>query len=351
MHQASSIGTFPLLWDALSEWVTPATRAVCRAGRAAVAATVQSGKQSDSVDTTTEATEESTPRDTGDGNFQARRAGAVAEAVEAEARRHARCGRGGGGVRSDRRDGGEDVGVTVTGALRHSGVSAMVNMHLAHAERALRAAAGGGGAYREGHSRTFVWSDKKASPEVKLLAARYGQWVEAGTLRTGASLAPGSRLETAAQPRQSETSADDDITAPGSKQRGADSSLAIGDSELVEGGRKVVRRGGGGMEAGERGNGGGPEIRRAVATVLDTFDAARAAGAANLSIAQWKVLPLIILTALRLGGNCCPSADGVLTLQVEEKAAGTDACLIMCGAEVAFSDREFEMLVELLLDD
>ena len=84
--------------------------------------------------------------------------------------------------------------------------------------------------------------------------------------------------------------------------------------------------------------------------MIDTFEGARAAEAANLSIAQWKVVPVVLLAALGLVGSGSGGVDDTGALVPDGVGAiGAEACVQLCGTEAALSSREFEMLMEMLL--
>lgn len=370
VHQASSIGAFPLLWDALSEWVTPATRAVCRAGRAAAAA-ASTTTAKENITTTPADADATGSKDrevVGDITVEVRTAIAVAEAIEGEARRHARRGSAAGKMVGRAPD-----DITVTGALRHSSISAMVNVHLSHAERALRAAVGRTGGeglragpgvrgsiqqrnrVREADFRTFVWSDEKmeASPEMAYMKPRAGRWVEADVR------SPAAAAAAAAEPRKWEQSlAETSSVAMDTKRDGDEkgrtgtASHFLGETNVWNGTEVGAKGAGGRGREGREGcpvaAAGGAACRRAVAAVIDTFEGARAAEAANLSIAQWKVVPVVLLAALGLGGSGGGCGSGAL-VSASEGATGAEACVQLCGPEAALSSREFEMLIEMLL--
>lgn len=268
-------------------------------------------------------------------DFQARKAGAVAEAIELQVLRQYRSSRH-EGVRSavgtgSTGGGGSGGGPTVTGALRHSGVSAMVNMHLAQAERALRvttvAAARGSTSAR---FQKWRWSE---TADVARRGARPGGWVEEdGTqgAETGLEAATTAKLR--------------NDSAGGTESGGG----AAATRDDGKGGEGLVAE-----------SGGGGAGRRVVAAVIDTLDAGRASAAANLSIAQWKVVPLVLLTALGLGGGGGGGGasggvrDGGGNCEVGqgEAEAGAEACAHLCGPEAVLTAREFEMLVDVLLEE
>lgn len=326
--QASSIAAFALLWSSLSEWATPETRAVCRAGRAAAAAAGTDAASTENDNGIAVGVSPQPARTTPvpphgvPANLQARKAGAVAEAAVSQVRRQSRHGVVGSavGTGSTGGGGGGGGGPTVTGALRHSGVSAMVNMHLAQAERALRAPTDAASGSTAGFQK-WLWSDTadEARP-----GARPGGWVEEGTPRAG-----------------NETG----LEAPSTGKIGSDS------AEAAKSGGAATKYGGKGQGLVAE-PGGGAEGRRAVAAVIDTLDAGRASAAANLSIAQWKVIPLVLLTALGLGGGAGGASGGSSKVVGQEEAeAGAGACARLCGPEAILTAREFEMLVEVLLEE
>eukprot|EP00903_Cladosiphon_okamuranus_P014819 g13724.t1 len=450
---AASIAPSALLWSALSEWATAETRAVCRAGRSA-AAKVQAAAAAAAAAAAPEAmpavtAENGGGKDVGSSSsnnnnsssghdhnqdrrgsvpadFQARKAGAVAEAIETEARRHARRDRGRvkNGGKFDKEagsnshvsggdDGGRGEGPTLTGALRHSGVSAMVNMHLLQAERALRTAAattttgGGGGGRRRlpgaiggndtaGSRTNWVWSDKAAKARQGARGPR--GWVEEEEAAAMAALAaaaepigpvaatkqdtnnnngnvavaaapppPLAAQETATEATRGRTEGagkkkgrgaeeNEDLTVPPVPAAAA-TAAAVTDPVPV----------------------GGAGCRRAVAALIDTLDVRSASAVAALSIAQWKVVSLVLLTAVGLGAGAvgqgagdtagggvgagagagawaggdvsgCGEA-GVGAVGSEEAAGGAEACVRLCGPEMSLSASEFRILVEVMLDE
>lgn len=379
-------------------------------------------------------------------NLMARKAGAVAEAVQEEADAHRRSrqrlsnasidgrknsrgsgvgGNGGGGGGG----GGAGSGPTLTGALRHSGVSAMVNMHLTQAERALRATptaataaaatttvtavasataggnitkggGGGGGRTQAGMSAAsskWVWSEH--APDAR--PGRRGGWVEeekgegklgeppaatASAAVTGKeATAQGGGDSPAADAAAATPTATAAVTAAsapvaelGERSKSGPRGAGNVEKEAAEG----QGRGRGGENGGEAEGGGGAECRRAVSAVIDTLDAGRASAAANLSIAQWKVVPLVLMTALGLGGSdngvdnssssggissgsgngsssgnnsdstsgSCGSLEEEEGIGEEEAARGAAACVQVRGPGVAaVSAREFKMLADVLL--
>lgn len=412
MYQASSIAPSALLWSALSEWVTTETRAVCRAGRSA-AARIQAAVAAPTPATTTENDEGKDAAGSSNNSssachqhrgsipadFQARRAGAVVEAIETEARRHARHGRGRtkkensdkeAGSKGSRGDGGNgggscSEGPTLTGALRHSGVSTMVNMHLSQAERALRTAssttatggsAGGsdsgrrglhraGGGDNSAGSRTkWVWSDTAA--KARQGARVPGGWVEEEALATMAAAA----VPLVATTKEDNTN--DDVSARAAATMAAAAPAAEDTIEATRGRLEAAERYRAEKEvedlaaaAAEPVPVGGAGCRRAVAALIDTLDAGSASAAASLSIAQWKVVSLVLLTAVGLGagavgqgadGAAGGAGDGVSScgeagvVGSEEAAGGAEACVRLCGPEMSLSASEFRILLEVLLD-
>lgn len=370
-RQASSIGAFPLLWDALSEWVTPATRAVCRAGRAAAAAASTTTTKED-ISTSPPGADAAGSKDRvviGDSSVEVQTAIAVAEAIEGEARRHAWRGNTAGKVVGRTPD-----DVTVTGALRHSSISAMVNVHLSQAERALRAAVGrvrgegfvgGAGARgpiqqrnraREADFRTFVWSDEKveASPDVAYMKPRGGRWVEANVTSPSAAAPAAGPRKLEQSTAETSSVAEDTEQERDKRGRTTTAGRSLGETnvgnDVKVGAEGAEGRGTNGREGRSVAAAGGAACRRAVAAVIDTFEGARAAEAANLSIAQWKVVPVVLLAALGLGGSGggCGDHTGAL-VQKGEGSMGAEACVQLGGPEAAISSREFEMLIEMLL--
>lgn len=217
--------------------------------------------------------------------------------------------------------GDESPGPTVTGALRHSGLSTMVKMHLGRAERLLltgmtHAALKEGSITRGSSTKTWTWS-QEADLEERRRSGRgrpgWG-WVEV------------------------------------SEEKGLD---GVGKDDIVpsrrarpgEGVRERREERGAGESFASAETSGSAECRRALSAIIETMDAGRASAAANLSIAQWKVVPLVLLTALGLGGS--GSGDKGF---VEEALRGAEACARLCDAEVMISAREFEMLMEVLLE-
>ena len=322
-------------------------------------------------------------------DLEARRAGAVAEAIESEARRHARHGRG-SITKPGKEAGSSGNGPTLTGALRHSGVSAMVNMHLSQAERALRTAAvgnnngggGGNGGWRglpraagEGGggnnagSRTkWVWSDR--ADKARQGARVPGGWVEEdeaaavaaaavplvaknqAAANNGNVVAPSAApaaVAAAAQDASAEATRD---TAEAAEHRSAEKENKDRTPAAV-------------VAASEPVPVGGAECRRAVAALIDTLDAESASAAANLSIAQWKVVSLVLLTAAGLGagaigqgagdtadGSACGGAGAeAAVVGGEEAGGGAKACVRLCGPELSLSESEFRILVEVMLDE
>lgn len=314
------------------------TRALCRAGRAA-SAKAMAGKDGGPK----EACLPQPPRDGGttpsgsgrDSDLLARKAGAVAEAIENVARRHAR------GVGADMGTvtrAGSDNSVTLTSALRSSGVSTMINMHLALAERALSANKGTvEGSKESGHSlgkpQTWVWS--QAAPAGKLKGTRAGTWVAKGA------------------------AADGEEASAGTAGVGVEPSSSAGLGEHEAAVLHVPPQ----RAAGDRYKGAGPvesagaECRRAVAAVIESFDAGRVSGAAQLSIGQWKVVTVVLLTAIGLGGGEVESCGelkgggGGVPVRPDETSWGAEACRHLCGKETLVSQREFHLLVEVLLEE
>ncbi|CAN0281853.1 unnamed protein product, partial [Ectocarpus sp. 13 AM-2016] len=459
---ASSIAPFALLWSALSEWVSPDTRAVCRAGRAAAAAAAATavasplssagkaktsgvnGRSSSEIgDVAAEPAGppatmaakcsdvwEQSPRigsshrSSGSpghlgfvpADFQARKAGAVAEAIEAEMSRHAKRNRDrrkanpddspmkGTGV-SSARGGGATVGEgpTLTGALRHTGVSTMVNMHLAPAERALIAAAttlhvrgggGGGGGGGDGDGRSgilqtsgqhnnvgsrkkWVWSDTATG--ARQGARVPGGWVEEeGATTAAAAAAAAEAVPLKAPPaggggKAKEETAGDDVpavvTASGTETtaRGkhADAETNQRESSPITVAGRQTRNAPAAAAAAEGKHvaGGGAECRRAVSAVIDTLDVANgsasSATAADLSIAQWKVVSVVLLTAVGLGAGAIGGGGGgdgeggaaAPGVTGEEAEVAAEACARLCGAEMGVSAREFRILVDVMLEE
>lgn len=309
-HQASSIQSFALLWNALSDWTTPETRAVCHAGRAAAKAIapVLNGIERPSLSLLSLE------------QLRARQASAVAAAAESEAHRCLRRGTAGASV--DAAAGDDSPGPTVTGALRHSGLSTMVKMHLGRAERLLLAgmmhAALKEGKITGGPStRTWTWSQDADLDERR---------------RSGRGRPGGGWVE---------VTEENVLDGGGSKDEMVPSRRAL----PGEGGRERREERGAGERFVSAEPCGSAECRRALSAIIETMDAGRASAAANLSIAQWKVVPLVLLTAVGLGGG---GDKGFV--EKEEAVRGAEACAQLCDAEVMISAREFEMLVEVLLE-
>lgn len=244
----------------------------------------------------------------GTANLQARRAGVVAEAIEVVAYGHPREERRGQDAKAITDE--SDDSVTVTSAMRHNGVSTMVNMYLAQAERALRVAEGGTTSKASGdESQAWLWAADGSEAKRR---ARSGAWVtETRETSLNASDTRGGR-------------------APCSGEQ-----------------RPVVTES------------GGAQTRRAIAAVVDTFDAAPSTGAPELSITQWKVVCVVLLTAIGLGG-CGPIAAAsvhrqkhgeVSRVESVEAKSGAEACTRLCGDVSVVSEREFQLLVEVLLDE
>lgn len=274
----------------------------------------------------------------------ARKAGAVAEAIEAEARRLARHAKAKNAAGSSNSTGGGE-GPTVSGALRHSGVSAMVNMHLAQAERTLRFTAS-----------SCVAGDERRVHAGGHAAPRKSVWSEAAAeIRPGAG--PGVGVENEEHKAVASTATVlGKTTALWGSQADASARAAERASAWINSAPAYRDKEGHAADPG-----GGAECRRAVAAVIDTFDAGSASAAAKLSIAQWKVIPLVLLTALGLGGRGSGGYDSTAKsgyggrlggglVDKEEVAGGAEACARLCGSESVVSAREFEMLVEVLLD-
>ncbi|CAM9872933.1 unnamed protein product [Ectocarpus fasciculatus] len=427
---ASSIAPFALLWSALSEWVSPETRAVCRAGRAAAAAAAAAITAASCCDVTEEGegidssnNSSASPGHIGPvpADFHARKAGAVAEAIEAEMSRHAKRNRdrqnangkpNKGTGDSSARDGAAAIGegptLTGEGALRHTGVSTMVNMHLAQAERALIAAAttfhargSGGGGDGDGRSgilqtseqhssnvgsrKKWVWSDTAAG--ARQGARVPGGWVEEGTTTTAAAVAaeavplkgpPAGGVRKA----QEEGNGDDAPAVATAAGTGTTARREHADAETNQSGSSAVAVEGrhtreeapaaepsaAAVAAAAAGHiaGGGAECRRAVAAVIDTLNVAggstSSATAADLSIAQWKVVAVVLLTAVGLGvgviggggssggggGEGGVAAPGVTGGEAEGAA---EACARLCGPEMSVSAREFRILVDAMLEE
>ena len=362
--------------------------------------------------------------------FQARKAAAVTEAIETGARRHAR--RDGGLSKNGKPDkeagtsngsrgdgGGHGEGPTLTGALRHSGVSAMVNMHLSQAERALRTATAtiatggggeggprglpeaGGGDKNAGSHTKWVWSDTAA--KARQGARVPGGWVEeegaatlaaaAVPLGVAAAAAATAKLDAnnngnvTATPPAAQDAFTTEATAQGRDEAGTKGGRAENANEDVSAPAPAPPPAPAAVgpaaataapaPAAEPVPVGGAGCRRAVAALLDTLDAGSASAAADLSIAQWKVVSVVLLTAVGLGagavgqgagdgdsGGAAPGAGagagvggdvnaygeaGVVGR--EEAAGGAEACLRLCGPEMSLSASEFRILVEVLLLD
>lgn len=243
----------------------------------------------------------------GTPNLQARRAGVVAEAIEVVAYGHPREERRGEDAKAIADE--SDDSVPVTSAMRHNGVSTMVNMYLPQAERALRVAEGGTTSKASGDgSQAWLWA--AGGSEAKR-GTRSGAWV--------------TEIREASM-----------------------------DASVTRGGRAPCS----GEQRPVAAESGGAQTRRAIAAVVDTFDAAPFTGAPELSINQWKVVCVVLLTAIGLGG-CDPKAasvhhpdhgEGSLVGSVEAKS-GAEACTRLCGDVSVISEREFQLLVEVLLDE
>lgn len=319
---------------------------------------------------------------------QARKAGAVAEAIEAEARRHARHDGGRAWKGESDKEAGE--GPTLTGALRHSGVSAMVNMHLSQAERALRTAAAaaatitgsgsdggrrwprraGGGDNNTGSRTKWVWSHTAA--KARQGARVPGGWVEEDDDDAAAPLVAAPAKEDAAESgnapaRAAGAAAGAAAPAPAAEDA---TEAAQGTTEAAE--RRRAEKSADDLAAAAAAAAatepvpvGGAECRRAVAALIDTLDAGSAGAAADLSIAQWKVVSLVLLTAAGLGagavgqgtGDTAGGAGGDAsahgeagTVGGDEAAGGAEACVRLCGPEMSLSTSEFRILVEVMLD-
>ncbi|CAM9152023.1 unnamed protein product [Ectocarpus sp. 4 AP-2014] len=458
---ASSIAPFALLWSALSEWVSPETRAVCRAGRAAAAAAAAAlavasplpsaakaktsglngrssseigdiaaepagspaitaascfdvSEQSPRIDSSHSSSASPGHLGSVPADFQARKAGAVAEAIEAEMSRHAKRDRDRrkanpndspikGTGDSSARGGGATVGEgpTLTGALRHTGVSTMVNMHLAPAERALIAAAttlhvrGGGGGGGDGDGRSgilqksgqhnnvgsrkkWVWSDTATG--ARQGARMPGGWVEEEGATTAAAAVAAEAVPLKAPPAggggkaKKETTGDDipavaTASGTGKTARGkhADAETNPRESPAITVAGRQTRKAPAAepaaAAAGEHVAGGGAECRRAVSAVIDTLKvaagSASSATAADLSIAQWKVVSVVLLTAVGLGAGAIGGGGGgdgeggaaAPAVTGEEAEVAAEACARLCGAEMGVSAREFRILVDVMLEE
>lgn len=401
--------------------MTAETRAVCRAGRSAaakvqaaaataaampaIAAESGEGKDvnSSSSSTTTSTSGNSSSDSSGvdqqrrrcslPPGFEARRAGAVAEAIETEARRHARHGRG-SITKPGKEAGSSGNGPTLTGALRHSGVSAMVNMHLSQAERALRTAAAGnngggggnggwrglpraagegGGGNNAGSRTKWVWSD--TADKARQGARVPGGWVEedeAAAVAAAAVAAAAVPLVAKKQAAANNGNVVAPSAAPAAVAAAAQDASAEATRDTAEAAEhrraekeNKDRTPAAVVAASEPVPVGGAGCRRAVAALIDTLDAESASAAANLSIAQWKVVSLVLLTAAGLGagavgqgagdtadGSACGGAGAeAAVVGSEEAAGGAKACVRLCGPELSLSESEFRILVEVMLDE
>lgn len=327
------MGAFAVLWSAIAEWASPATCAVCRAGRAAAAAArakmledrnyMASGSACPDGDGTAEKFTTPTPGD--DRQKPEALAGAVAAAAEREARVSAPIYYSGrdpkAGVNEHTLLKASDS--TSTDSLRHSGLSAMVNRHLGQAAAALEAAAADATTEGKLHTHHSPWRlDSPSSSQVWVWSADRegkrpgngagGQWLEVGRM--------GNRSGSGTTDLQN---ADD--RAAGTRGTSAEA--------------------------------GGAEHRRAIAAVVDTFHAERSSAAVDLSIAQWKALTMVMLATLGLAGLSIESGhrtregEGLSGPFAEEGVVGAQACSALCGPEVNLSAREFELLCEALCPD
>lgn len=269
--------------------------------------------------------------------LHARRAGAVAEAIESVAHRYAREGHG---TRGSVIGNPTAHSVTVTGALRHSGVSTMVNMHLAQAASAIRAGEGinrqaVGQAPADEKSKVFTWSQGSSQGKRGL---RSGAWVKNAEDSSRQMAAALVTAEIQAEPSQAKLGVRDEAAVQTARQSRRWTSDGIKEALVA-------------VEP------AGAECRRAVAALIDTFDAGRASGAAELSIAQWKIVTVVLMTAIGLGGGGEALRDenggrnDPLRIGPDEAKAGAEACLRLCGVEVPVSEREFHLLVEALLEE
>lgn len=247
----------------------------------------------------------------------------MAAAVEAEAHRCLRRGTAGASV--DAAAGDDSPGPTVTGALRHSGLSTMVKMHLGRAERLLlkemmHAVVEEGRITGGPSTKTWTWCEEADLDERRRSGRGRpgGVWVE---VTEGKVVDDGGK--------------DDVVPLRGARPG--------------KGGRERREERGAGKSFASTEPCGSAESRRALSAMIETMDAGRASAAANLSIAQWKVVPLVLLTAVGLGGGGGGGGDKGF-VEKEEAVRGAEACVRLCEAEAMISAREFEMLVEVLLE-